>query len=100
MKRESGYTIMEVGLALAISGSMLFMVASLHDMSNRQRFNDAVNGTRTFLERQYNDVQFGINNRLGGKDLPAGLEKCSRSETDKTTGNSDCYVIGLSLIHI
>lgn len=94
MKRESGYTIMEVGLALAISGSMLFMVASLHDMSNRQRFNDAVNGTRTFLERQYNDVQFGINNRLGGKDLPAGLEKCSRSDTDKTTGNSDCYVIG------
>ena len=93
MKRESGYTIMEVGLALAISGSMLFMAASLHNMSNRQRFNDAINGTKTFIERQYNDVRFGINGRVGGSNLPAGLKKCA-TKSAVTAGDSDCYIIG------
>ncbi len=94
MKRESGYTLIEVGLALAISGSMLFMVASLHNMSVRQRFNDSINGTKTFIERQYNDVRFGINARMGGNKLPEGLEGCSFHGTADTTGNSDCYVVG------
>lgn len=96
MKRESGYTIMEVGLALAISGSMLFMAASLYGMSTRQHFNDSINATKTFLERQYNDVRFGINNRISGSKISARLRECrsDMDDTDVTAGNSKCYIVG------
>lgn len=94
MKREGGYTLVEIGLVMAVSAGLLLIAGSLYTMSGNQRFTDSLQTTRTFIQQQYNDVRSNISQRVGG--VVSSL--CSvdpRDSGDKSAGNNkSCLLMG------
>ena len=94
MKREGGYTLVEIGLVMAVSAGLLLITGSLYTMSGNQRFTDSLQTTRTFIQQQYNDVRSNISQRVGG--VVSSL--CSvdpRESGDKSAGNNkSCLLMG------
>lgn len=81
--KQDGFTIIEISLVFAISGLLLAsMLAGISLSIQRQRFSDAVNGTQSFLQQQYNETQVTINDRSADNCGP------------ESRGASDCLVIG------
>lgn len=93
MKREGGYTLVEIGLVMAVSASLLLIAGSLYVMSGNQRFTDSLQTTRTFIQQQYNDVRSNISQRVGGASslCPADPHDLG----DKSAGNNkSCLLMG------
>lgn len=90
MVREGGYTIIEVSLFLAISASLILLVAGLQSMVARQRFQDTMTSLRTTIQSEYEEVRSGINSRLGGADI-AG---CGSDGAGTAAGSSVCLATG------
>lgn len=89
MKREGGYTVLEAGLALGVSASLILLTIGLGSMVSRRRFQDSLTTAQSFIQAQYNEVRSGINARLGGTEsdiLGCGSNAAGNSE--------DCYSIG------
>jgi len=68
MVRQSGFTIIEVLLFLAVSG-LLFVIAvsSLNGTIRSSRLTDATNGLENFISQQYSDVRSGVSFRTDGE---------------------------------
>ncbi|GEM_PF-1817096 len=88
MVRQSGFTIIEVLLFLAVSG-LLFMIAasSLNATIRNTRLTDATNGLENFVSQQYSDVRSGVSFRsdaaqtcgvggAGAAELPGASDDC------------------------
>ena len=89
MKREGGYTVLEAGLALGVSASLILLTIGLGSMVSRRRFEDSLTAAQSFVQAQYNEVRSGINARLGGAEsdiLGCGSNAAGNSE--------DCYSVG------
>ncbi len=83
INKQDGFTIIEISLVFAISGLLLAsMLAGISLSIQRQRFSDAVNGTQSFLQQQYNETQVTINDR--------NADDCG----PESRGASDCLIIG------
>lgn len=100
MKREGGYTVLETGLAIAMSTTLVLLTFGLAAMVGRGRFRDSLVTTQSFIKQQYNEVRSGINSRLTGgsgtnadnQTIGNGNNACSNK---LIPGNSNgCYVIG------
>ena len=97
MKREGGYTVLETGLAIAMSTTLVLLTFGLAAMVGRGRFRDSLVTTQSFIKQQYNEVRSGINSRL---------TEGSGTNADKQTiggvcrnelipgNNNHCYIIG------
>ncbi len=97
MKREGGYTVLETGLAIAMSATLVLLTFGLAAMVGRGRFRDSLVTTQSFIKQQYNEVRSGINSRL---------TEGSGTNTDKQIiggvcnnkfipgNNNGCYIIG------
>ena len=102
MKREGGYTVLETGLAIAMSTTLVLLTFGLAAMVGRGRFRDSLVTTQSFIKQQYNEVRSGINSRLTGGsgtavDGKAVIGKaCSNSSIPGN--NNGCYVIGRLLV--
>lgn len=97
MKREGGYTVLETGLAIAMSATLVLLTFGLAAMVGRGRFRDSLVTTQSFIKQQYNEVRSGINSRLtGGSGTSADKQTIGSACSNKfIPGNSnDCYVIG------
>ena len=100
MKREGGYTVLETGLAIAMSTTLVLLTFGLAAMVGRGRFRDSLVTTQSFIKQQYNEVRSGINSRLtGGSGTAAdnqtignGNNACSNKLIPGN--NNGCYVIG------
>ena len=89
MKREGGYTVLEAGLALGVSASLILLTIGLGSMVSRRRFEDSLTMAQSFIQAQYNEVRSGINARIGGTEsdiLGCGSNAAGNSE--------DCYSVG------
>lgn len=89
MKREGGYTVLEAGLALGVSASLILLTIGLGSMVSRRRFEDSLTMAQSFIQAQYNEVRSGINARIGGTEsdiLGCGANAAGNSE--------DCYSVG------
>jgi type II secretory pathway pseudopilin PulG len=75
MNQQEGFTIIEVSLFLAISASLILLVAGLQTMVSRQRFQDTMNSLRTVIQSEYEEVRSGINSRLGNTGSVAGTSE-------------------------
>lgn len=83
-RQQHGFTIIELSLFFAVSGLLLVtMLTGIGLAVQRQRFTDAVNGSQSFLQQQYNETQITINDRGATSDC-GSLAK----------GASGCLVIG------
>ena len=94
MKREGGYTVLETGLAIAMSATLVLLTFGLAAMVGRGRFRDSLVTTQSFIKQQYNEVRSGINSRLvdGNNSNQALVSSCDNATVP---GNSaQCYVMG------
>lgn len=101
MKREGGYTVLETGLAIAMSTTLVLLTFGLAAMVGRGRFRDSLVTTQSFIKQQYNEVRSGINSRLtGGSGTAADTQiiggVCGNNLIPGN--NNGCYVIGRLLI--
>lgn len=94
MKREGGYTVLETGLAIAMSTTLVLLTFGLAAMVGRGRFRDSLVTTQSFIKQQYNEVRSSINSRLvdGNSTNQALVSSCNNATVP---GNSaQCYVMG------
>lgn len=104
MKREGGYTVLETGLAIAMSATLVLLTFGLAAMVGRGRFRDSLVTTQSFIKQQYNEVRSGINSRLtggsgtatDGQTIGNGNNACSNKLIPGN--NNGCYVIGRLLV--
>lgn len=83
---NSGFTVIEVVLFLAISGLMILgMFVGISGSIDRQRYDDATESFQDFLQGQYNLVDNVRNNRHA--TTIASCDGASR-------GTSDCTIVG------
>ena len=96
MKREGGYTVLETGLAIAMSTTLVLLTFGLAAMVGRGRFRDSLVTTQSFIKQQYNEVRSGINSRLTEGDASTNkMEPVSGCKNAAIPGNNNgCYVIG------
>lgn len=97
MKREGGYTVLETGLAIAMSTTLVLLTFGLAAMVGRGRFRDSLVTTQSFIKQQYNEVRSGINSRLtGGSGTSADTQIIGGAcGNNLIPGNNNrCYVIG------
>ncbi len=97
MKREGGYTVLETGLAIAMSTTLVLLTFGLATMVGRGRFRDSLVTTQSFIKQQYNEVRSGINSRLtGGSGTTADTQTIGgECKNNLIPGNNNgCYVIG------
>ena len=94
MKREGGYTVLETGLAIAMSATLVLLTFGLAAMVGRGRFRDSLVSAQTFVKQQYSEVRSSINSRLvdGNNNNKALVSSCDNATVP---GNSaQCYVMG------
>lgn len=94
MKREGGYTVLETGLAIAMSATLVLLTFGLAAMVGRGRFRDSLVSAQTFVKQQYSEVRSSINSRLvdGNNSNQALVSSCNNATVP---GNSaQCYVMG------
>ncbi len=96
MKREGGYTVLETGLAIAMSTTLVLLTFGLAAMVGRGRFRDSLVTTQSFIKQQYNEVRSGINSRLTEGDVSTNkMEPVSGCKNAAIPGNNNgCYIIG------
>lgn len=87
MKRlnNSGFTIIETMLFLAITGALIAgLLVGVGGSINAQRYRDSVVSLQSFLQRQYSNVS-NVQNDIAMGDVSA----CSGAK-----GQSDCVIVG------
>ena len=97
MKREGGYTVLETGLAIAMSATLVLLTFGLAAMVGRGHFRDSLVTTQSFIKQQYNEVRSGINSRLTeGSGTNADKQIIGGACNNKFIpgNNNGCYIIG------
>lgn len=97
MKREGGYTVLETGLAIAMSTTLVLLTFGLAAMVGRGRFRDSLVTTQSFIKQQYNEVRSGINSRLtGGSGTTVDTQIIGGACGNNLIpgNNNGCYIIG------
>ena len=96
MKREGGYTVLETGLAIAMSATLVLLTFGLAAMVGRGRFRDSLVTTQSFIKQQYNEVRSSINSRLTEGDASTNkMGPVSECKNTAIPGNNNgCYIIG------
>lgn len=106
MGRQSGFTIIEVILFIAISATLFLIGANYMNATIRNvRFHDGIKATESLVEKQFSDVQTNSVNR---PVLPAGKGlECSLDPTGSFTlfelvdagdgASNTCIILGVAL---
>jgi len=90
--KQRGFTIIELSLFLAISGTLVLLTIGLWAMVARQQFQDTMTTLKSVIQTEYGEVRTSINERLGSVDI-RGCEPDGTTSGDKT-GNTKCLAIG------
>ena len=98
MKRDRGFTVIEVTLFLGISG-MLFIIALLGTGAfvREARFGDSMRRLESFLQSQYEEVVNGVNPRPGTVGCNAGGNVTSGTPTQPGT-STNCLLLGKVIV--
>lgn len=86
MKKQGGFTIIEVSLFLSISALVaVALLAGLRSMVTQQQWRDSINTMRTLIQTEYQNVRSSINNRASAPSACADVTGA---------GTSNCWTIG------
>ena len=86
-KQNSGFTVVELTIFIAISGLLLVVaLAGVGATTSSTRFNDGVRSLETFLQSEYADTINGVNPRSSTDDCFGG--------TGSQPGASTCLLLG------
>ena len=88
MRKQGGFTIIEVSLFLSISAVVAAaLLFSMIAMVRQQQWNDSMNTMRTLIQNEYQNVANGINGRVG--------QNPCNDDSSNTAGHSKgCMYIG------
>lgn len=94
--KEVGFTIIETVLFLAVTGLMISgIMVGVGNSINSQRFRDSVVSLQSFLQDQYSNVSYTINNRNSDYNCgPSGVYLLPGDPSNSSRGQSDCSIIG------
>jgi len=94
--RQAGFTIVEITLFMAITG-MLFLVAlaGTGDTIRTFRFTDTSRSLEAFVQKQYDDIVNGLNNRSNSVSCSAGVIDTA---TAQAVGSSNCLLMGKLIV--
>lgn len=85
---ESGFTIIEVTLFLAVSGLLLLMVfLGTGSLAARQRFTDTTDSLHAYIQSQYDEVVNGVNVRTLNTE-------CNGVSNANAGTSVDCLLLG------
>lgn len=90
MTKESGFTLVEVTIALAVSASLILLTVGLSTMVGRRQFEDSLIEDKEFIQTQYSEVKSGINARINNNPLN---DICPRNGAI-IGNNKNCLSIG------
>ncbi len=86
--QETGFTIIELTLFLAISGLLLsVMFIGTGSLAARQRFTDSTDSLQAYVQAQYDEVANGVNVRSMNNE-------CSGESTVSPGSSQKCLLIG------
>lgn len=95
-KRQAGFTIIEITLFMAITGLLfLIAVAGTGNTIRTFRFTDSGRSLESFVQKQYDDVINGLNNRSANVSCNNGTVDTS---TAQAIGSSNCLLIGKLIV--
>jgi hypothetical protein len=95
-QRSEGYTIIEVSLFLGISALLLALAFVGTSLSIRTtRFTDSTRSLHAYIQQQYDDLQNGVNSRLGTESCAAGTVSTGMSQAP---GTSSCLYMGKLIV--
>lgn len=91
-RAQSGFTVVEVIIFIAISGALLALaMVSVSGSVRNARFEDDVRSTESYLQRQYSEVASGRNIRDTTLRCTGGVVSAGPSAAP---GTSTCIVLG------
>lgn len=97
MKKQGGFTIVEVLLVLGVSAALIGMAFGILTVIHRQRFQDTMVSLRNAIQSEYEEVRNGINPRdvadiCGVDNSVAGTSNCLvMGKVIRFTSNSESY---------
>ena len=92
-QRESGFTIIETTLVLAITGLIVGVIlVGIGNALNQQRYTDAVNQAVDFIRGQYTVGANTMNNRPTSESCSSGGIRSDTTAMPR--GASDCLLVG------
>lgn len=97
IKTQTGFTIIEVMLFLAITGVLTAAVLVGSGVSiNQQRYRDSITSLQSYIQQQYNQVANITNGRAGDWtcDGNGNVTQTSGPSGGEPRGTSDCVVLG------
>lgn len=97
IRSQTGFTIIEVMLFLAITGVLTAAVLVGSGVSiNQQRYRDSVTSLQSYIQQQYNQVSNITNGRAGDWtcDSNGNVTQASGPSGGEPRGTSDCVVLG------
>lgn len=102
--RESGFTVIEVVLFLAVSTALFVaLMVGIGISLTQQRYNDGVAGVATFLQGQYAEVLNTRNDRgkdwacLNSGDPDSDGSVKSNTQDSKARGTTKCVILGRAI---
>jgi type II secretory pathway pseudopilin PulG len=94
IRKAAGFTIIETMLFLAITAALaVAILVGTGSAINQQRYHDAVNSLRSYLQDQYSRVSTVSNDRDGHYGCDDGGQ-VSATGTGEARGTSDCLILG------
>lgn len=95
-KTNTGFTIIETMLFLAVSGALAAAILAGSSVSiNQQRYRDSVNTLKSFIQQQYSATTNVSNDRAGTEGCAnAVVLQPPASVTSQSRGTSDCILLG------
>jgi type II secretory pathway pseudopilin PulG len=100
IKKQTGFTVIEVMLFLAITGLMVVgMVAGTSISIQTQRYHDSVRSFKSLVQEQYAEIVSTENNRLRSTFCGDGSATPVETEQDASVvGQSDCEIVGRYMV--
>lgn len=94
--RRAGFTIVEITLFMGITG-LLFLIAlaGTGNTIRSFRFTDSGRSLESFVQKQYDDILNGFNNRSSSVSCNSGT---INTTVGQTVGSSNCLLMGKLLV--
>lgn len=94
-RSESGFTVVEISIFLAIS-ALLLLVAFIGTGTtlSATRFTDSVRSLQSYFQEQYSSILNGVNERSGQEVCDAATGQVTSSPTPQEVGQSSCLLLG------
>lgn len=97
VKKQHGFTIIEVMLFLAITGALaVAILVGSGTAIGQQRYRDSVNSFKGFIQQQYNDTTNVVNSRANNSACTDAVvaEPPESVPSPQPRGTSECVIMG------